>query len=629
MRFKKNKKFLIHISVFFLIIILLQVYMDNLSKFTNTPVMKKGNMDTSNWNFDKQGIVPLNGEWEFYWNRLLEPKDFANSEEQKQYINIPNEIADKSINNEKISADGYATLRIKIQIKDNSRLYGLKFQYFGSASKVWVNGNVVASSGQIGNSKKDYKPQYIPKEVLFKSDTKDIEVVVQVENYHHRRVRLNEVEFGTSDQIINNTYGNIIKESFLIGSLILIAIYYFVLYFIQKRDKAAFYLSIIAVVVAIRESIIGEKILIRLMPNFSAEIMMKLGYLPVFVLLPLLVLYISEVLKSEKLKTAAKYSKYFCVLAISVVLIFSVKVYDWIFQYGSWIIIIGAIYIITIVLINGLIKNTKGTFTMVIGSIFLLLAAVNDIFRELGIIQAPELISIGMVIFIVIQAIFLAWSYNDAFEKTTQLAEENELMFEEIQELNKGLEDKIKSRTIELEIANSRLEIISKIDPLTGLVNRREFQSQLHLEWTKSLKEKQPISALLMDIDFFKGFNDTYGHLEGDKCLLKIANTIKKSVRQEIDIVARYGGEEFVALLPYCDADKAKKIAENIRKNVKNMKIPHSLSDISNFVTISIGVNTLVVSQQDSKEDFINKADIALYAAKEEGRDRVISSISL
>ena len=209
-------------------------------------------------------------------------------------------------------------------------------------------------------------------------------------------------------------------------------------------------------------------------------------------------------------------------------------------------------------------------------------------------------------------------------EALKQLAQENEAMYEEIQELNNDLEKKIEDRTNELSLANDKLEKLSKLDPLTELPNRRFFDKKLQEEWNQSLQKKQPISILMIDIDFFKGYNDHYGHIQGDECLIAVAHNLKSQLNDKNQFVARFGGEEFVVLLSNTDRSMAFIIAEKLRTTIEHLNLPHECSEISNIVTISIGFNSIIASDDDTISDFINQADQALYMAKETSRTCVL-----
>lgn len=175
----------------------------------------------------------------------------------------------------------------------------------------------------------------------------------------------------------------------------------------------------------------------------------------------------------------------------------------------------------------------------------------------------------------------------------------------------------------ELISLNQKLEALSLQDGLTGVANRRLFDQTLKAEWFRALRERQPISLVMLDIDHFKQYNDRYGHLEGDDCLVRVANALNKIPLRSTDLFARYGGEEFVMLLPGADREAAIEIAEKCRTTILNLAIPHAASGVSDVITVSIGVNSVKpVTDADLSSLFVG-ADNLLYQAKECGRNRI------
>ena len=170
---------------------------------------------------------------------------------------------------------------------------------------------------------------------------------------------------------------------------------------------------------------------------------------------------------------------------------------------------------------------------------------------------------------------------------------------------------------------NKRLMRLSILDGLTGIPNRRRFDESLGIEWKRAMRNKTPISLILMDIDYFKLYNDHYGHQEGDECLKKVAKTLESLIQRPTDLVSRYGGEEFVALLPETGPDGAKILAERMRQTVEELCIPHQQSKVSKCVTLSLGVASVVPERGESAEKLVEMADKALYKAKQSGRNRV------
>lgn len=185
--------------------------------------------------------------------------------------------------------------------------------------------------------------------------------------------------------------------------------------------------------------------------------------------------------------------------------------------------------------------------------------------------------------------------------------------------LNRGLKQSQKRL---LEVTH-QLEQLAILDGLTGIYNHRHFQESLSNEWRRAQRNKKPVSLIMIDIDFFKNFNDSYGHPIGDECLKAVARALKQSVNRPGDLVARYGGEEFVAILPEASLEGAALIAERMRAAVEELKFPHRDSRIAEHVTVSLGVASFVPARESSSDMLITAADKALYAAKEAGRNRI------
>ncbi len=169
---------------------------------------------------------------------------------------------------------------------------------------------------------------------------------------------------------------------------------------------------------------------------------------------------------------------------------------------------------------------------------------------------------------------------------------------------------------------NAILEALSSLDGLTGIANRRRFDEALESEWRRGRREGTQLSLLLIDVDFFKRYNDHYGHLEGDDCLRKVAAALKRSAHRPADLVARYGGEEFCILMGDTDAPGAAQVAETARRAIEELAIPHARSEAAGCVTISLGSATLTPGSHFDGAQLIKLADAALYEAKKDGRNR-------
>lgn len=179
----------------------------------------------------------------------------------------------------------------------------------------------------------------------------------------------------------------------------------------------------------------------------------------------------------------------------------------------------------------------------------------------------------------------------------------------------------------ELKKANQKLEKMALVDGLTGISNRRLFDKTLKKELKRSRRENSTLSLIMIDIDNFKAYNDTYGHQEGDECLKKVAFVLDENAKRAADFAARYGGEEFAVILPDTDKAGAIKIAEDIRTGIMHLKIEHKNSKTSDYVTVSLGVSSIKTEEEIGQKlikSFIESADQALYQAKENGKNQTV-----
>jgi diguanylate cyclase (GGDEF)-like protein/PAS domain S-box-containing protein len=182
-------------------------------------------------------------------------------------------------------------------------------------------------------------------------------------------------------------------------------------------------------------------------------------------------------------------------------------------------------------------------------------------------------------------------------------------------------------KQIEEELVRLQKEFreLSYKDGLTGVANRRMFDSVMEVEWTNAQRNKQPLSLILLDIDYFKQYNDHYGHIQGDDCLKRVAAALGKVATRSRDFFARYGGEEFVLVLPETDAEAAHRIAERCRNAIFKEQVPHEKSDVGQILTISLGVSTMTPTHKDDALDFIEAVDRQLYQAKQRGRNCIVN----
>jgi diguanylate cyclase (GGDEF)-like protein len=165
---------------------------------------------------------------------------------------------------------------------------------------------------------------------------------------------------------------------------------------------------------------------------------------------------------------------------------------------------------------------------------------------------------------------------------------------------------------------------LAEVDSLTQIANRRRFDSYLDYQWKQTVREQSSLSVILCDIDYFKQYNDAYGHQAGDNCLRQVAKTLQNTLKRPVDLFARYGGEEFAAILPQTGEAGAIRVAERMHTAIAQLQIPHSRSAVCPHVTVSIGVASIMSCRGRSPASLLDEADQRLYLAKQQGRDQIV-----
>jgi diguanylate cyclase (GGDEF)-like protein len=187
------------------------------------------------------------------------------------------------------------------------------------------------------------------------------------------------------------------------------------------------------------------------------------------------------------------------------------------------------------------------------------------------------------------------------------------------------LQTELETQKEALQKANQELQRLATLDSLTQLANRRRLDEYLQREWRRAYREQIPLSLIFCDIDYFKLYNDGYGHQAGDDCLQQVAEAINHAVNRPSDLAARYGGEEFTVVLPNTPIDGAMRVAHLIQSYLQTLKLIHPNSKVSPYVTLSMGVTSIIPTTTNSLDVLIQIADLALYEAKAQGRNRIIS----
>lgn len=310
-----------------------------------------------------------------------------------------------------------------------------------------------------------------------------------------------------------------------------------------------------------------------------------------------------------------------------------------VFWYPALIQSAALLYIIASALVLGTslycaFRRQRSAIFFVSAYTTLLFGVVMTALRNSGILPINLLTMNALQVGSAAEMLLLAFALADRFNMArrdkaraqAQALEAQQQLVTHLRSSERLLEARVAERTDELQIMNHRLEALSTSDALTGIANRRRFDEVLALEWARAVRKGHTLAVAMFDVDWFKKYNDHYGHQAGDECLRRIAQTLEASVGRSGDLVARYGGEEFIFIAPATEGRDALSMAWKICEALEALALPHETS-MFNRVTISAGVAAAVPGNGDTPDVLVKRADEALYLAKEQGRNRAVLQV--
>lgn len=562
--------------------------------------------------FDSVDNIEISGDW-LYVNGLVEPDEIESSLNEGEIVQIPNQFKAMTDSNE---ATGTFATYVTIPKYYVGKDLALHIPYEYSAFNLYIDNKLVANSGQVGINAETHKSSVEPVTVYFTPNETKALVTMQISNYGLIRGGfIYSMKIGTASSISQALNTELIITSILIGCVFVVALFTLIIGYYRSYGKEILIFGLFCLSITLRELCSNPHIYSVVLVNVDWMKITRLDYIftcfSTFFFFALIYTITDKLFKKWVfLLTSAN------LLLINLIVLFTNIEF---FQRAFFVL-----YLCTLpmslygmyVLIKAVRTNRGMALSNIIGIGMVFIAVVTEFFCGLGLITIPPFTFYATLIYVAIQLIFLSKQFsNEVFNRIK--------LNEELIELNQSLDQKILTRTQELQNANDLLQTVANIDALTGIYNRHYFNEYMTLEFTHSIEKSIPLGILIIDVDDFKKYNDFYGHIEGDKLLKELA-THMGEVLPESGMLARYGGEEFVIVLSDMKREQIITVAEEVKNNIEAHHLVHEGRE-EGIITVSIGIATLdETSDYITMNDFINAADQKLYIGKNTGKNKVV-----
>lgn len=386
---------------------------------------ENGVLDLTNWNFEKDGVAALDGQWEFYWNNLLTYNDFySGSNNNKEYVKVPSVWNKYSIDGKMLPEDGYATYRLKVRTNDSNSLKGLKILSMSTAYKLMINDELIAENGVVGKDKLSTISEFTPKTVSFKNTSKDFDIIIQVSNYEYSRGGVWHSIYIGKDQQIRVMKQKIDTQGiFIVGALIMIGAYHIAIFALQKRNKSALYFAVGIFIIAIRIPVTGEYFISYFIPNLSINLLVFIEYMTMYCGVMVWTVFVQDLYPEESSKKVIRDIIIIGILCCLFTILAPMKVYTRYLIVYEVLLASALIYTLLVILIAA-IRKKEDAILLFIGSANVVFVCITDTLYQWNTIHSMYGGRFGYAAFILtfIQAYILAEKFSKSFDEVEALS---------------------------------------------------------------------------------------------------------------------------------------------------------------------------------------------------------------
>ncbi len=582
------------------------------------PKAVDGRIDLTGWDLDTRGPLALDGTWLLEWHRFS-VSGAAGSQGAGSSPTLPAKVPsiwnsyriptggdDTGVSPggaQSLPAFGFGTFRLHVVLP---RLYpsiSLELSGVCTSYELYVNGKKLESSGRIAADAAGQIPMVTDRVVTFAPASRRLDIDIEVSNYVHRVGGLTHpIYLGTGTALVERHARGRELDFLLIGAFAVMGLYHLALFLLRRQEHSLLYFGIFCLLTVVRIYVTSAYSEPPFGGGVSWHWLMRIEYMTLTIGFPVFLLYVHALYRKEFHRRVRDVIIALSGLYTILVLIAPAIVYGRLLILFQAVILASSAYVYW-VLFRAIKRRRSSAKIFIAGYTIFFLGVFNDILVNNRLIGTGYIFPIALFAFIFFQAVLLGTRFARVYRQVEYLT-------------------RLQSQ---LRTANQSLRELSYVDSLTSVANRRHFDEFIRQEWARGVRNKTPLSLLMVDIDSFKSYNDNYGHQAGDEALRRVAAELSRAVRRQVDFLARYGGEEFVVVLPNTTAKGATRVAEKLRSSVQALHIPHAYSGVASVLTISIGVASEQPNELGPIGHLVDSADRALYRAKQRGKNCVAS----
>ncbi|OQY45972.1 MAG: hypothetical protein B6242_09085, partial [Anaerolineaceae bacterium 4572_78] len=388
-----------------------------------SPKAVNGVLDLQDWDFEKDGVIKLDGEWEFYWEQFLTPEDFGHMTlpPMTGVIELPGEWNGYEVNGKLLTGYGYATYRLQVLLKNNNHFLALKTSAISTAATahvLYVNEEKIGHNGKVGKTRETTTPKYSPYIVTMTPNDNQLDIIIQISNFSYNKgSMIVPFRLGKQDQIYTIREKSIAFELFLFGSIFIMGLYHFGLFALRRKDKSPLYFGLYCLLLAVRTLVTNEVYFMSMFQSTSWEMLVRIDFLTAYLAAPAFAMFVYSIFPNQFSVPILYVIEFIGIILSIIVFLTPAKIYTNTLQMYELFLVLSCIYIMYMLVIATHQKQDD-TYIFIAGFLILFLAVINDILYDNNIIQTAFLVPYGFFIFIFSQSFMLSLRFSKSFIQT-------------------------------------------------------------------------------------------------------------------------------------------------------------------------------------------------------------------